>query len=69
MERMFLDGVAGFTRTRAEILLLGMTQKCPALQPAGISPQMTQTSSSQLSGCRGSFEKSGAKGTQPCFNG
>lgn len=38
-EKMFLDIVARVTRTHAEIPLMGMMQKCPALQPSEINPQ------------------------------
>lgn len=62
---MFLGIVTGFTRTHAEIPLTGMRQKCPALQPSEINPQMTKRSPSQLAGCHGSFKWSMAKGTQP----
>lgn len=62
---MFLGIVTGFTRTHAEIPLMGMKQKCPALQPSEINPQMTTVSLSQLAGCHGNFQWSTAKGTQP----
>lgn len=55
-EMMFLSIVTRFTRAHAEIPIMGRKQKCPALQPSEINPQMTKMSSPQIAGCHGSFK-------------